>query len=77
MRTKGRRWKQLAHVPAVHRLGETLSRDRHCLWDRFVRLIGQQQAKDKLGEAGFDWLTQILAGAGSGQRRVGQRQPCA
>lgn len=63
--------------PGVHHLGETRGRDRHCFWDRFVRLIGQQQAKDKLWEAGFDWLTQILAGRGSGQRRARQRQPCA
>lgn len=63
--------------PGVHWLGETLGRDGHCFWDRFVRLIGQQQAKDKLWEAGFDWLTQILAGAESGQGGVRQRQPCA
>lgn len=61
--------------PGAHHLGETRGRDRHCFWDRFVRLIGQQQAKDKLWEAGFDWLTQILAGREVARGEPGRGSP--
>lgn len=58
-------------MPSQYHFGRTLGRDKHCVLGGFVQFKSQPQAKGKVQDTGFDWLTQILASPGWKGRKEG------
>ena len=61
-------------MPSQYHFGRTLGRDKHCVLGGFVQFKSQPQAKGKVQDTGFDWLTQILASPGWKGRKEWERR---